>query len=207
MECQPLTFHLQRLNWRVTMGKSLISRLFAPRCPAAISRFVIAVWVDAIKRQSVWLFTHVSEKGCERIEPSFANRDALSAVLLKLWNIRVETPRFHVSPTHIGRRYPPSPTMIMFQRPCEEKIKLVTSAACCLSFSQTVASNNEFNSTVAKTQPARCEIDVRKSQHGQTTETLSRDINEFGQWRSPFKTACVKWQSSVPALGCCAIVA
>jgi hypothetical protein len=169
------------------VGKPFIFRLFAPRCPTAISRFVIAAWINAIKRQTVRFFAHVGEKSFERIEPSFANRDALGSILLKLWNIRIETSRFHVSPTQIGRGNQLSSTVSVFKRSSGEERKFIASATGCVSPSQAAASGDNFSSAVAKTQPARCGGDMRESQYGQTTETLPRDINEFGQWRSPFR--------------------
>ena len=90
----------------INLLASPVSSLLKPRSPAAIFRRVITVVIDAFQRQFLRLFTHVCEKVREAVSPSFADRDAAPAPVVKLLGIRVVATCEHTLPTAIGRRYP-----------------------------------------------------------------------------------------------------
>ena len=58
-----------------------ISRLFLARCPTAITRFVIAVIVNAVNGQSWRRLSHILKEVLKAVKPSIANLNAAPAVM------------------------------------------------------------------------------------------------------------------------------
>jgi hypothetical protein len=81
---------------------STIKQLFLTSRPPAIPWFVIAVIVDAFKRQLGWWVTHVSVKVRKIVKPAFADCDAASSVVFIGRKILEETPILHPSPAGVG---------------------------------------------------------------------------------------------------------
>lgn len=97
----------------VDIRLSVVS-LFAPSCPFAITRLVVAVVIDALK--CVKTFTeracpHVIKKGFERISPSLTDCDATRPVVLEGRIRWVVATREHVLPCGVRRGLPAFPSM------------------------------------------------------------------------------------------------
>lgn len=77
---------------------SLIHSLHDSCSPSAVSRFVVAVVVDAIQRHTARAFAHVRKERCKVSAPPFTHRDATPAVS-RIGRIpTVKASGFHVSP-------------------------------------------------------------------------------------------------------------
>lgn len=72
--------------------------------PSNISRFVVSIVVDAIKRViSRWSDSHVFKEGSKRVIPTFADLDTASTVVVVDSKRRIVTPTSHVYPCVILR--------------------------------------------------------------------------------------------------------
>ncbi len=80
------------------MTSSLIIILLAHCCPSTIFGFVISIIIDSIKTSAIWAFTHI-QKECLKFVPSFTHRNSSSAIIIKFWSFRIETPLFHRGPS------------------------------------------------------------------------------------------------------------
>jgi hypothetical protein len=88
---------------RTPIGAS-ITHLFGPCGPAAVSGFIIAVVVDAVKRMLITgSRSHVSEEGAKIVLPSITDGNAPAAVMFKGFVVFVSASRFHLGPRSIFR--------------------------------------------------------------------------------------------------------
>lgn len=88
---------------RRSSSSAPIGRLLLRRGPSAISRFIIAVVADPIKRGALRAWTHIAQKRRE-IAPRAADRNAPAAVVCETRHARIYAPFDHAFPTAIFRR-------------------------------------------------------------------------------------------------------
>lgn len=82
------------------MISSGISSLFLWCCPSAISRPVVAIYIDSINRmRSAWSRSHILVKRFEAVLPAIAYRDATSSIMGKTFRIFVFTSGFYFAPS------------------------------------------------------------------------------------------------------------
>lgn len=87
--------------------KAIISRvagLFSSSGPTAISRFVIAIVVDAVNRLANGALAHIGKKILELI-PSFTNTNSSAPIVFVLRNMFVSAPGTHTCPTSVSRSF------------------------------------------------------------------------------------------------------
>jgi len=85
-------------------GESCVVSLDGSTGPAAISWFVVSVYIFAIKRLSFWGVAHVFKEGGKGVEPPLAHFDAASAIVFVL-RIRLGiAPRFCMAPCLVFTR-------------------------------------------------------------------------------------------------------
>lgn len=82
---------------------SPVSRLLFHSRPPAVSRLVVAVVVDAIKRKSGRFLAHVSQEVLKR-RPAFANRNPSAPVIPERFSEGICASLNHRGPTGIGAR-------------------------------------------------------------------------------------------------------
>ncbi len=78
-----------------------IGLLFSLRGPAAISRLIVFVVVDAFDRCVRWSRSHICVEQFERVFPAVAHRDAAASVVSKLFNVGIEAAALGSLPTLI----------------------------------------------------------------------------------------------------------
>jgi hypothetical protein len=85
-----------------------IARLLPSGRPTAITRHVVTVVVDAVKRVLAgWAASHVGQERRERFLPAVTDTDASRAVVLEPNVIRIAAPSLHALPDFVfGRRLP-----------------------------------------------------------------------------------------------------
>lgn len=78
---------------------SLISRLLNSRSPSAVTRLIVSVIVDPIKRMlRAGLFSHIFQKVKERIHPAGANSNSASSIILISFISRIKATFSHAHP-------------------------------------------------------------------------------------------------------------
>jgi len=83
--------------------RPFIALLLRSRGPAAVARFVIAVVVDAVNRQSWRAIAHVVAE-VFKARPPFADGDPAATVERKVNSVRIQAAFFHCYPGSICRR-------------------------------------------------------------------------------------------------------
>src|SRR5207253_2509017 len=80
--------------------------LLEVRGPAAVARFVVSIRLYAIERCARRLLAHVGDEAREAVrpQPSLADRDPSTAVVLPLLGTRIPTARDHPTPRIVGAR-------------------------------------------------------------------------------------------------------
>lgn len=78
--------------------------LFYWSSPPAITWFVVAVVVNAVKCSTLWAFAHIKEEIGERITPAIANLDTTSAPFVPARKVLVMATGSHHEPRIVGRR-------------------------------------------------------------------------------------------------------
>lgn len=75
------------------------------RCgPSAVLWRVIAVVVDAIKREAVWPLAHVRQEGAEVVQPAFAHPNAAPAVGVPAFRFRIRAALLRRFPDRVFRQ-------------------------------------------------------------------------------------------------------
>jgi len=100
--------------WFTVVLPSSIKHLFGSRGPAAVSRFIVAVVVNAINRMTRrWTRAHVSKEFRERIAPLFANNYSLHPIA-GIYGLISMAARNHILPSFVFNRSASSFGMSMF---------------------------------------------------------------------------------------------
>lgn len=82
--------------------RSPIQRLLFSRGPAAISRFIVAIVVNALKSESFWAVSHIVKKSGEVIAPAVADFNSASAVIAESMIGRSVASAYHSCPYPIN---------------------------------------------------------------------------------------------------------
>ena len=138
------------------MIAAAVAGLFGRCRPTAIAGFVVAVVVDAVQRQLVRSFTHVGEEVTKAVRslPSVADFDAASTVVFVKSIFGTTTPIKHSLPRTIRRRTSLSFAGVsMFRHSDTHRFKFVAATRCGVSFSQVLALNRTYDTTIADTSP------------------------------------------------------
>lgn len=92
--------------WRVgRVIRTAICSLFCARGPSAITRFVMAVVIDSIERQSLWAWSHVIKEVRKRCLPFIAYGDASTSVACIRLVGNSAAPLLHRSPYVVERMF------------------------------------------------------------------------------------------------------
>jgi hypothetical protein len=98
------------LNWeRATvicdvLGTPSISRLLGIRGPAAVTRFIVAIVINAFEASSKWPLAHVPKEKLKSVPPS-AYLDASGTVVFERPVVRIYNADSHRHPREIGGRF------------------------------------------------------------------------------------------------------
>jgi hypothetical protein len=174
----------------MTFERSSIFVLLRPRRPAAITWLVIAIVVDAVKRQAGRFLAHVSEKILKTVAPAVAYFDATATVVFELLNFRVVAPRLHLRPR--AKRDAPSADCVAvrntgfadafkFKAPTRLRITAAKIAAAGSCF----VSTNAAAFPVYDTDTRGTSVAVGNTENSQAAKYLACDIIEFGHRTAP----------------------
>jgi len=169
------------------MAFSSIIVLLHPRRPATIVWFVIAIVVNAIKREARRLFAHVRKEIFKAVAPTVANLDAATAVIFKLFNPWIVASRFHVGPSAECGTVSKSVGNTLFP----SSFPLKAAARLRVTATQITCTDGYFNSASTAALPvnddntSRSAIAMGNTKNGQTTVLLACDIVEFGHRAAP----------------------
>src|SRR5215203_6068794 len=94
--------HLLGFKFLWPLAASVLALRQPPR-PAAVSRFIAAIVIDAIQRQFRRAFAHVSKEMCER-QPALTYDDAPTDVILGLRMVPGRAALHHIPPSRVGPR-------------------------------------------------------------------------------------------------------
>jgi len=83
------------------VGVAAVTKLIHERRPSYISRLIVAVVVNAIKRHPVRSPTNIREEGRKIISPFFAHRNTSTAVIPKSLVFGIKAPGFYSAPHRI----------------------------------------------------------------------------------------------------------
>lgn len=129
-----------------------IAMLFSPRQPAAIRRFVIAKWIDAVKCQAIWAWSHVGQKHLEIIEPAITHGDATRSVKPVVGRRLDVAATFHAAPTRIFAMMQ-VPSVALKRIAARAHCHLFTAATLRVAAKQVLAHFDGCPTAVAVTQP------------------------------------------------------
>ncbi|WP_167309921.1 hypothetical protein [Ralstonia mannitolilytica] len=90
-------------RFAIELNKLNLACVFALRAlagPAAIARLVVPIVIDTVYRVSGWAFSHVRDKVL-KTSPAFANRDAATAVIMGLGDLRICASLKHRAPNSV----------------------------------------------------------------------------------------------------------
>lgn len=164
---------------------SFIVGLFCRRSPTAVARLVVAVVVNAVERAAFRPLPHVHQKILKG-QPSFADRDATAAVSFVGRVIFLIASDFHRLPRAIRPRLSIVQRMTMssiFYALKPDIFFLKAAAADHDTHFHGAADNLLLGAAVAAAKPRGCFATIRRAlKNEQSTESLTRDINEVRHW-------------------------
>jgi hypothetical protein len=196
---------------RLAVPRSPVFVLLGPCCPATVTRLIISVIIDPIKRQAGWLFAHVSKKIFKTVSPPITNSNASPAVVFELFNIRVVTAGFHFRP-RTKCSGPAARCVTVGDALLTGRITLETPTRLRVSVPQISYSDSNFVSANTTASPKNkygatgTSFSVRDTENSKTAKLLTCDINEFGQGDLR-QGCCVKWRPNPARFGRCVNVA
>ena len=188
------------------MFPASILRLLLWRCPAAISRRVVSVVVDAIKRFAFWTSAHVGKKVFV-LTPSTADADAATAISMISGVVGVFAALEHGRPPTIFRRDFAVPLICIPMSEVKTAIYLAVPASARARVLSTKVKTENVNRATAVTvaYPSRSTRTLRLSENNETTKSLTSKVNEFLGHGSLLERFALKWRPSVSPLGRCAV--
>lgn len=133
-----------------TLAVSVL-RLLLARSPLDIVRFIVAVIVDAIKRESWRRISHVGVEVFKRLKPSRANSDSAFTVILKGWVLRIIAALFNAAPNTVCS----SESFAVSRRGCAGQFSCKATATFCMAALKQCAVNNFYVAARAATEPTR----------------------------------------------------
>jgi len=133
-----------------------VATLFGASAPATVLWTVCAVIIDPVQGMlGAWPLTHIRKKGCERIQPVLANRDAAATVVGEVRTVFVETALAHGPVTHVsnGSPMPVGPPMPVFCQKTPHLFSMKAAAAATRSIEEVLAADDFLNATLTKAKP------------------------------------------------------
>jgi hypothetical protein len=174
-------------------GSSVIDLLLS-RCPSTVTRFVIAVVIDAIKRQPWRGTAHIRKEVFKAIQPSLANHNATTAIVLIRRAIRIEAALSHTMPALVFTRsfLVSSARMRLTMgevRLCSP-LTLQTTTRLRMAVAQIAAKYRDYFPALATTFPHRfaAMVTAEISENQQSTKALSSNI--FAPGHSSLPQGC-----------------
>jgi hypothetical protein len=128
------------------------------RRPSAVARLVIAVIVDAVKRQALRASAHVRQKCRIALQPASADANASAAVVCVFRRVWIRASLYRVSPCSILFCSLAAGCIAMRATQRADRLGSKASAARCLSAAQRFCSHAERSSAVASAAPPRSAI-------------------------------------------------
>ena len=130
---------------------AFVLTLLAARCPAAVSRLVPPIVVDAIDGVvTCRLGAHVSKKGLEAVSPFIANQNSGPAVRSKCFVIWIKTAPFHTCPSSVFDR----PLMFQLSARCPSALVSVAAATPRIAFDDVINVDHPIFSAFASAEPS-----------------------------------------------------
>ena len=154
--------------------------------PPAISRLIVAVWVNSIKRRSGWALSHISKEGCETAAPAIAHGHADAAVVSVRRVTGVRATVDGTAPAVVGCREPAgyAASVAMRQADCLEALAVRQSCATTRhrpTFRKRVASNKPTSAAITKATPSESGFVVPDVAHyGPSPESYSGQVAPAG---------------------------
>lgn len=129
-----------------------VIRLLAWRGPSTITRFVIAVIVNPIKRMiSRRAWSHVCEKYLKGVTPLIAYADATTTVVMELGVVAIVASRFQIAPCRILLRFLHAVRAVVVSA----DFAIQTPATLGTSGNQTICQYGRSSTTGASAKPSR----------------------------------------------------
>lgn len=123
--------------------------------PSAITWLVVSVWILAVKRCSVWAWSHVAQKCSEVVAPSVAHRDSSASVKLELLVPRVETSLLRLEPGCVFASDSAANRSPVSGRRRFGRVYLETPTTTCLAAIERVSDNRNGSPARAEAEPRR----------------------------------------------------
>ena len=159
----------------------IVVLLFVCR-PSTIGGFIVSVVVDAVNAM-LWrgFSSHIGKKiGVN--QPAFTHRNASPSIILPTFVVGISTSFPHRNPSAIFQRSTGLTAFAMFIIEMGRQFFMQASARFGVARAHGIAFDLEFCSTFANASP-RAISSVSKDK--QSSETLTRDIDEFGHCLLP----------------------
>jgi hypothetical protein len=137
---------------KLPLPSPAIPGLLAFRCPSHIARFVIAIVVDAIKRQISWTPTHIVEKQFKAVSPFLAYGNSSATVIMKVRISWICASLNHGAPNMIFRSWCIVPAVTMLPETDCHSLCPETTAALASSRTQADGIYQLFIATIASAQ-------------------------------------------------------
>lgn len=160
-----------------------IVRLLNACCPAHVTRFVIAVIVDALDRMSsCWFRPHIVREGDKRFSPLIADGDSARSVSGETVGCRQMAAIIHAAPNSIRRRVRASVCGVALA----EHVREETAAGLDTSSDKFAAPDGLLPSAIAGAFPPRTPIDAPGVCDNKQATIASADaIDQHGRCEAP----------------------
>lgn len=158
---------------------SFVIGLLTNRRPSTITRFVVAVVIDAIDRCSAWSWSHIFQKLGEVGFPCIADRNSSAAPLLKTFTARAQATRTHRAPDDVLRQMccVVAASAAMFGKELRRQFPVVAPTTERPATAQRRAVNRLHDAAFTATDPLHRPHKRRFStQHRQSAEDESRHV-------------------------------
>lgn len=158
---------------------AIIGLLFS-RCPSAISRFVVAVVVDAVDCESSRFRTHIREE-VFKLLPPFANCYSTPAVILEALAFGIATAVKHRTPRVVFVSSLSARCVSVSSKHGTDDFSLQASTTSSFSRSQCSTLNNRHATTIAQTGPRSLQgfIATGKIHHCQSPKFSALHFNSY----------------------------
>lgn len=156
---------------------SLVPGLLFVRCPMAITRFIIAVAVNPVKRLALWLFAHIG-KEISKGKPVGINRYTSAAIVGIVAMLGIRASSDHTRPAMVSWRNSVC-GMAVFCASLYSHGGSKATTRLRVALSKLRATYNTLITTVATAKPTGLPLAtiLSASQDGPTVEFLSGNIN------------------------------
>jgi hypothetical protein len=141
-----------------------------------MTRFVIAVVVDAVKRQAWRAFAHVGEEVAKIIPPR-ADFDAAPTPIGVVFKPGVGAALTRAGPAFVSWRHFSIYAMPVLEVPRLDEFQVITTAGACSAPPKAIAGGDDLIAAIADTAPVGATLaGVHKFKHDKSPKTLTSEV-------------------------------